>query len=183
MATKSGTGLLLPLVLVAAGVVFWPRIQAGIGNSLDGATGGVELVGEGETRFMVAASAAGQVKKCTPRQSLAEQACDDLKFITFDAARMPFITQNISRAWREGRPGVLTKDSAAEPENRKQVCLAAFPRTYGGQCDEYPFASTPKGGKGLARWRFHLARTPAKAVRCARSTVRAVSVTATATWW
>lgn len=148
MATKSGTGLLLPLVLVAAGVVFWPQIQEQAGGLLGGVAGGVELVGEGETRFMVAASAAEKVNKCTPQQSLADQACDELKFVILDAARMPFITRNVSEAWRDGKPGVLTKDAAAEPDNRKQVCLRSFPRPHGGQCDEYPFASTREGGAG-----------------------------------
>lgn len=42
----------------------------------------------------------------------------------------------------------MTKDSAAEPANRKAVCLRTFPRVHGGQCDEYPFASTSEGGAG-----------------------------------
>ncbi|WP_433268228.1 NucA/NucB deoxyribonuclease domain-containing protein [Actinosynnema sp. CS-041913] len=168
MATKSTTGLLLPLVLVAAGVIFWPQIQDNVGELLDGVTGGMEILGEGETRFMVSASAAGQVKKCTPQQSLTEQACDDLKFVIFDAARMPFITQNISEAWREGKPGVLTKDSAAEPENRKHVCLKTFPRAHGGQCDEYPFASTREGGRGAREM-----EVPPRENACQGGTLRA----------
>jgi hypothetical protein len=97
---------------------------------------------------MVAKSASSDVHKCTPQQGLADEQCDDLKFVIFDAARMPFITRNISTAWVAGKPGVLTKDSTAEAANRKQVCLPSFPRPHGGQCDEFPFAGTRQGGAG-----------------------------------
>ena len=138
MATRSRSGLLLPLVLVAAGVVFWPQIQEQAGDLLGSVSGGVELVGEGDERFMVAESASSQVHRCAPRQSLTDGACEDLKFIVLDAAKMPFIGRNVSEAWKAGHPGILTKDSGAEPQNRKEVCLKSFPRPHGGECDEYP---------------------------------------------
>jgi len=148
VSTKSKSGLLLPVVVVVAAIVFVPQLRDEVGDALGGLTGGTELIGEGETQFMVASSASSQVHRCNPQQSLSEQACDDLKFVIFDAARMPFITRNISTAWQAGKPGVLTKDSAAQAGNRAKVCLPSFPRPFGGQCDEYPFASTREGGLG-----------------------------------
>lgn len=61
---------------------------------------------------------------------------------------MPFIARNISTAWQAGKPGVLTKDLMVRAANRKRVCRPSFPRRYGGQCDEFPFASTRQGGEG-----------------------------------
>lgn len=171
MATKSGVGL-LPIVLVAAGVVvFWPELQEKFGDVVGGVTGGVELVGEGENRFMVAASASSRVDQCTPQKSLAEGACEDLKFIVFDASKMPFITRNISEAWKAGKEGVLTKDSQAEPQNRKEVCLPSFPRAFGGECDEYPFASTRQGGRGAREM-----EVPARENRCQGGTINAQQI-------
>jgi hypothetical protein len=145
---KVKTGVLLSVVVVAGAAIAVPELGTRIGDAISDLVGGVELVGEGETQFMVAASSSSHVHKCTPQQSLSQQACDELKFVIFDAARMPFITRNISTAWKAGKPGVLTKDSAQEPSNRKLVCKKSFPRSYGGECDEYPFASTREGGAG-----------------------------------
>ncbi|MDX8053487.1 NucA/NucB deoxyribonuclease domain-containing protein [Lentzea sp. BCCO 10_0798] len=147
MAKKAGV-LLPAVVLVAAAALVVPDLGAQIGDAVSGFFGGVELVGEGDKQFMVAASSSSQVRRCTPEQSLTQEACDNLKFVIFDARKMPFITRNISTAWKAAKPGVLTKDSTAEPGNRKVVCLRSFPRTNGGQCDEYPFASTREGGAG-----------------------------------
>lgn len=172
MASK--TGVVLPvIVLVAAAAIVVPELGAKIGDTVSNWFGGVELVGEGETQFMVAASAASQVHKCTPDRSLSQQACDDLKFMIFDARKMPYITRNISTAWKSGKPGVLTKDSAAEPQNRKVVCLPSFPRRYGGECDEYPFASTSEGGKGAQEQ-----EVPGRENRCQGGTIRARYATA-----
>ncbi|MPZ79775.1 MAG: hypothetical protein GEV28_04995 [Actinophytocola sp.] len=144
--TKSG-GLLLVAVAVVAFVAI-PELRAKITNLFSSVTGGTELVGEGATQFMVAASAASEVHKCTPPKGLADQECDDLKFVIIDAAKMPFIARNISTAWGSGKPGVLTKDSTRTAANRKVVCLPNFPKPHGGQCDEFPFASTRQGGSG-----------------------------------
>jgi hypothetical protein len=141
--------MLLPVVVVVAlAVVVIPQIRDRSSDLLGGLTGGTELVGTGETRFMVAESASSQVHRCTPQQGLADQQCDDLKFVIIDAARMPFIARNISTAWQAGKPGVLTKDLTVRAANRKKVCRPSFPRPYGGQCDEFPFASTRQGGEG-----------------------------------
>ncbi|MFT7841121.1 NucA/NucB deoxyribonuclease domain-containing protein [Saccharothrix sp. BKS2] len=161
----------MPLVLVAAGAVFWPQIEGVVDGVLGTVTGGVELVGEGDVSFMVAASASSQVHKCTPWQSLADGACEDLKFIILDAAKMPFITRNVSEAWKSGKEGVLTKDSAVEPQKRKKVCLKFFSRPHGGECDEYPFAGTRQGGRGAREM-----EVPARENRCQGGTINAQQV-------
>ncbi|PXY37237.1 NucA/NucB deoxyribonuclease domain-containing protein [Prauserella flavalba] len=149
MPSKTKSGLLLPVILVAAVVAAAiPEVRNDVLGLFNSFTGGTELVGDGETQFMVAASAASDVRKCAPQQELADEQCDDLKFVIIDAARMPFIARNISTAWAAGKPGVLTKDRAAEAVNRRKVCLSSFPRPHGGQCDEFPFASTRQGGEG-----------------------------------
>jgi hypothetical protein len=148
MATRTRGELLPFVIVVVVAVVAVPQLRNQVLSLFGGATGGTELVGTGASQFMVASSAASEVHKCTPEQELADGQCDNLKFVIMDAARMPFITRNISTAWRVGKPGVLTKDANAEPVNRKQVCLPSFPRPNGGQCDEYPFASTSQGGAG-----------------------------------
>lgn len=140
---------MLPVIVVAAvTVAVVPQTSEFASELFGGLTGGTELIGDGETQFMVAASAASEVHKCTPQQSLAAEQCDDLRFVIIDAARMPFIARNISTAWTAGKPGVLTKDRTAEVANRRKVCLSSFPRPHGGQCDEFPFASTRQGGEG-----------------------------------
>lgn len=143
--TKGG---LLPIALLALVVLAAPEVRDEVLGSFDGATGGTELVGDGETQFLVAASSAAEVHKCTPARGLADQQCDDLKFVVIDAAKMPFIARNISTAWQVGHPGVLTRDRAVQAVNRRKVCRPSFPRKYGGQCDEFPFASTRQGGEG-----------------------------------
>lgn len=172
-AVSVKTRVLLAVVAVAAVAVVVPEVGTKIGDEFKKLIGGVELVGDGETQFMVAASAASQVHKCTPDRSLSQQACDDLKFMIFDARKMPYITRNISSAWKSGKPGVLTKDSAAEPQNRKLVCLPSFPRLHGGECDEYPFASTSEGGKGAQEQ-----EVPGRENRCQGGTIRARYATA-----
>lgn len=99
---------------------------------------------------------------------LTDRQCDDLKFVIIDAARMPFIARNISTAWEAGKPGVLTKDSAAESANRRKVCLPSFPRPHGGQCDEFPFASTRQGGEGAQEQ-----EVPPRENQCQGGTLRA----------
>lgn len=145
--TKGGS-LLFVLIVAVAAIAAVPQLRDKALDLLGGVTGGTDLVGEGDTQFMVAASAASEVHKCAPQQELADEQCEDLKFVVIDAERMPFIARNISTAWEAGKPGVLTKDRAAEAVNRRKVCLPSFPRPHGGWCDEYPFASTRQGGDG-----------------------------------
>jgi hypothetical protein len=168
VATKTKGGGLLLVAAAVVVVVAVPEVRNTVTDLFGSVTGGTELVGEGETQFMVAASAASEVDKCTPQQGLADQQCDALKFVIIDAARMPFIARNISTAWETGKPGVLTKDSAAESANRRKVCLPSFPRRHGGQCDEYPFASTRQGGDGAQEQ-----EVPPRENQCQGGTLRA----------
>ncbi len=132
MSSKVKSGLVLPVVIVAVvAAVALPEVRDRALDLFNGFTGGTELVGDGETQFMVAASAASDMHKCEPERQLADQRCDDLKFVIIDATRMPFIARNISTAREAGKPGVLTKDRAAEAVNRRKVCLPSFPRAHG----------------------------------------------------
>ena len=148
MLSRTKGGLLLAVIVVLVAVVAIPRLKDQVLGLFGRAPGGTELVGYGATQFMVAASAATEVHKCAPQQELADEECDDLKFVIIDADRMPFIARNISTAWDAGKPGVLTKDRTSESDNRRKVCLPSFPRPHGGQCDEFPFASSRQGGAG-----------------------------------
>lgn len=152
MATKTGSGLLLPVLLVSAAAVAvfgWDTVVGTVKGGIGGLFGGTELI-EDDTgvAVMVAQSAKSKVDECTAKQLSTQPTCDDVKILAISAAKMPFIARNISTAWEAGHEGVLTKDSAAEPANRKDVCQPSFPRPHGGQCDEYPFASTSQGGAG-----------------------------------
>jgi hypothetical protein len=168
VATKTKSGGLLLVAIAVVAVVAIPELRAKVADLFGDVTGGTELVGEGEVQFMVASSAASDVRKCAPQQGLTDQQCDDLKFVIIDAAKMPFVARNISTAWESGRPGVLTKDKAAESANRRKVCLASFPRSHGGQCDEYPFASTRQGGDGAQEH-----EVPPRENQCQGGTLRA----------
>ncbi|CRK55913.1 hypothetical protein [Alloactinosynnema sp. L-07] len=143
MSTKTKGSLLLSLVAITAVMVAFPGVRDEVLGLFD--SRGTELVGDGEAQFMVAGSAADDVGRCKPE---ADPECDGLKFVVIDAAKMPFIARNISTAWQVGKPGVLTKDRLAEGVNRRKVCLPSFPQSHGGQCDEFPFASTRQGGEG-----------------------------------
>ncbi|WP_175482767.1 NucA/NucB deoxyribonuclease domain-containing protein [Actinokineospora iranica] len=166
MATKTRSGALLFAAIAVVTVVAIPELRVKVTDLVEGITGGTELVGEVETQFMVAASAASQVRKCVSQRNTLDQDCDDLKFVMIDAQRMPFIARNISTAWKAGKPGVLTKDSTRESVNRRQVCRPSFPRPNGGQCDEFPFASTRQGGEGAQEH-----EVPARENRCQGGTL------------
>jgi hypothetical protein len=63
------------------------------------------VVGEGDMTLLVAASAEPKVTPCTTQKIIQERQCDNLKIVIFDAAKMPFITRNISLAWeKENQP-------------------------------------------------------------------------------
>jgi hypothetical protein len=173
VATKTKSGGLLVAALAVVAVVAIPELRASVTDLFDSVTGGTELIGEGDIQFMVASSASSEVHKCTPERELADEQCDDLKFVVMDAAKMPFVTRNISTAWQAGKPGVLTKDKAAEPANRRKVCLPSFPRPHGGECDEFPFASTRQGGEGAQEH-----EVPSRENRCQGGTLRAKYATA-----
>jgi hypothetical protein len=142
--TKSG-GLLLPVLLVAGSVLAY---QNGLLDDIIG--GGVEIIGEGDARVMVAGSVKAHTKQCTAQQMISERRCGDRKVLFVDARRMPFIARNTKLAWESGLPAVLTMNRAKQPVNRQAAC-GGFLHHYAppvGSCDEYPMASTDEGGKG-----------------------------------
>lgn len=96
---------------------------------------------------MVAANAEAKVVTCTTEAILARKSCDGLRILVVDATRMPFIARNTKLAWESGLPAVLTMDRSKQGANRQQAC-GGFEPNYGGQCDEYPMASTAEGGAG-----------------------------------
>ncbi len=110
-----------------------------------GANDAVTL-GEGGSALLVAANAKAKLVNCDPGTIVAKKSCDGLRVLVVDAARMPFIARNTKLAWESGLPAVLTMDRSKQGENRDAACPRSFPRPHGGQCDEYPMASTSEGG-------------------------------------
>lgn len=151
MASRTATRLVVAAALVGAAVYFAPEAVDKVGTWLGDLVGANDAVtvGEGETALLVAAHAKAKVVSCETAVILAEKSCDDLRVLVVDAARMPFIARNTKLAWESGRPAILTMNRAKEDANRRQVCRGRkFQRLYGGQCDEYPMASTGEGGAG-----------------------------------
>lgn len=148
MATRSKSGVLLPVIIIVTAV-------AGFGGEkvIDTVTGlftggGTATLREGDSRVMVASDAESDAKQCEPSQMVADKRCGDLHVLLVDANKIPFIARNTKLAWESGRPGVLTMNRAKQDENRRTACPRSFPKKYGGQCDEYPMASTNEGGEG-----------------------------------
>lgn len=79
---------------------------------------------------------------------LTDHQCGDMTVLVVNAASMPFIARNTKLAWAEDKPGILTMNRSKQVVNRAAACPRSFPRPYGGQCDEYPMASTDEGGPG-----------------------------------
>lgn len=153
--TKSG-GLLLPILLIAGGFYAY---QNGMLDSI--ISDGVEIIGEGDMRAMVAGEAKAEAKQCTAQQMINEKRCGDRKVLIVDANKMPFIARNTKLAWEQGLPSTLTMNRAQYKSNRAAACGERFPRPHGGQCDEYPMASTDEGGKGA-----RAEEVPARENRC-----------------
>jgi hypothetical protein len=150
MASSTTTKLAVIAILVVAGAYFAPKALDKAGTFLGDLAGANDavVIGEGETALMVAADAEAKVVNCATEVLLAERRCDDLRILVVDAAKMPFIARNTKLAWESGRPAVLTMNRAKFAENRGKACPKSFERMYGGQCDEYPMASTDEGGEG-----------------------------------
>lgn len=115
-----------------------------LGNMV-GATDAV-TVGEAETALMVAAETEAKFASCSPATAITEKHCGDLRVLVVDASRMPFIARNTKLAWESGRPAILTMNRGKIRSNRAAACPKSFPTPHGGQCDEYPMASTEEGG-------------------------------------
>jgi hypothetical protein len=149
MATRSKSGLLLPLVIVVGLVVVFggSKVKDIVSGLFDGGSSPV-VVGSGDAAFMVAAGGESKVNSCTSVQVLTDRRCGDLKIIVMDAAKMPYITRNISLAWGSGHDYILTRSGVPRDQNYKLAC-GGFTKKYDdGSCDEYAFASSTQGGNG-----------------------------------
>jgi hypothetical protein len=152
MASRTTTRLVVAAVLVGAVVYFAPEAVDKVGGFLGDLVGANDavIIGEGETALMVAANAEAKVVNCAPAIILSAKSCDGLRILVVDATKMPFIARNTKLGWESGLPAVLTMDRSKQRSNRRQAC-GKFTPSYGGQCDEYPMASTAEGGAGARR--------------------------------
>jgi len=150
MATRTKGGVLLPVIILVAAVAMFggDKVVDTVTGLFTG--GGRTILGEGDSRVMVATAAESDAKRCETPQLLADRRCGELHVLLVDANKIPFIARNTQLAWESGRPGVLTMNRAKQDENRRIACPRSFSKKYGGQCDEYPMASTGEGG-GSAR--------------------------------
>lgn len=150
MAGKTTTRFVVLAALIVGTVYFAPEAVDGVGTVLGDLVGANDavLIGEGETALMVAANAEAKLVNCDTEAIVAQKSCDGLKVLVVDATRMPYIARNTQLAWESGRPAMLTMDRSKQAANRKSACPRSFARSYGGQCDEYPMASTAEGGEG-----------------------------------
>ncbi|WP_035280124.1 NucA/NucB deoxyribonuclease domain-containing protein [Actinokineospora spheciospongiae] len=148
MATRTKGGALLPVIILVAAVAVFGGDK--VVDTMTGlfTGGGRTILGEGDSRVMVATAAESDAKQCETPQMLADRWCGDLHVLLVDANKIPFIARNTQLAWESGRPGVLTMNRAKQDENRRIACPRSFSKKYGGQCDEYPMASTSEGGGG-----------------------------------
>lgn len=103
------------------------------------------------SRGMVLVSASGEVYRggAAVSEYRRIQGClSRCKVVVIDAARMPFIARNIDLAQGAGKPGTLTRAGTAVQRMNRAAACGTFIRRYGGECDEYPFASSRQGGVG-----------------------------------
>lgn len=150
MASRTTTRLVVAAVAIGAVAYFAPEVVDEVGTFLGDAVGANDAVtlGEGDAALLVAANAKAKLVNCDPGTIVTERSCDGLRILVVDASRMPFIARNTMLAWESGHPAMLTMDRSKQDANRIAACPRSFPRTYGGQCDEYPMASTAEGGSG-----------------------------------
>lgn len=109
-----------------------------------------DLTTDTAVAYQVAPGAKPKTDKCTTEQLLKQRQCDDVKVVLIDAAKMPFIAQNIIAAWGEGKPFIMHKDAPGTDDAKRSVVCGTrvFTKKFpDGSCDEYVFASTVEGGK------------------------------------
>ncbi|SDD99939.1 hypothetical protein [Actinokineospora iranica] len=141
MATQSKSGLLLPLgVIVAAVAVFGGgEVVDTVTGLFAGVSGGTEIIGEGDTAFMVAGTAKPEVDECDYRQMIERRKCR-IPVLVIDAAKMPYIARNVKLAWSdEGKSGVLHREADVRKQraNRRAACTKEVKVALFGSCDEY----------------------------------------------
>ncbi|GGN19939.1 hypothetical protein GCM10011609_71360 [Lentzea pudingi] len=141
MATKTGLGILPILLIGGAVVVLGPQLVPGFPDLLG------DLTTDTAVAYQVAPGAKPKTDRCTADQLLKQRQCDDLKVVLIDAAKMPFIAQNIALAWAEGKPFALHKGAPGSDAGRRAAVCGNFKAQFAkGSCDEYAFASTTEGG-------------------------------------
>lgn len=148
MASKTTTRVVIAAALAGAVAYVAPEVVDEVGTFLGDAVGATDAVtiGEGETALLVAANAKAKLVNCDPGTIVTERSCDGLRILVVDASRMPFIARNTKLAWESGHPAVLTTNRTKMSANRAAACPKSFLKPHGGQCDEYPMASTEEGG-------------------------------------
>lgn len=165
MASKTGIGVLPILVIGGAVVLLGPQFVPGFPDLLG------DLGAQTATGYQVAPGAKPKTDKCTADQLLKQRQCDDVKVVLIDAAKMPFIAQNIIAAWGEGKPFVVHKDApGTDDAKRSVVCGSTFKKQYSdGSCDEYVFASTVEGGQWA---NVRVQEVPLREQKCQGGTLR-----------
>lgn len=154
---RSGYGLIMKiLVALCIFIVIKETLEDYVGGD-----DGVEVIGTGDTQVMVAGSTKSRTQNCTPEQMVNQKKCDGLNVLLVNARKMPFIARNTKLAWESGSPALLTMNRPKQGANRAKACPRSFPKPYGGQCDEYPMASTDEGGDGA-----HTQEVPARENQC-----------------
>lgn len=150
MASRTTGRVVVAVALIGAVAYFAPDVVDKVGTFLGDAVGANDavIIGEGETALMVAANAKAKVINCATETTIAQRSCDGLRVLVVEAGKMPFIARNTKLAWESGLPAMLTMDRSRQTANRAVACPRSFPRMFGGQCDEYPMASTAEGGAG-----------------------------------
>jgi hypothetical protein len=108
------------------------------------------------------------VDRCSADELLRSLRCDKLKIVVMDAAKMPFIARDITLAWTDGKPAMLTRNSAKRAANRAAACRGFAAKYPHGSCDEYAFATTDQGGTGA-----RVEEVPLREQRCQGGAVNA----------
>ncbi|MDQ3578249.1 MAG: hypothetical protein M3443_11765 [Actinomycetota bacterium] len=119
MATRTKGGVLLPVIVMAVAVAVF-----GGDRVVDTVTGlfigsGTAILGEGDSRMMVAGDTESDARQCEVPQMLIDKRCGDLHVLLVDANKIPFIARNTTLAWKSGRPGALTMNRTKQDENRR----------------------------------------------------------------
>lgn len=165
MGSKTGIGVLPILVIGGAVVLLGSQLVPGFPDLLG------DLTADTAVAYQVAPGAKSKTDKCTADQLLKARQCDDVKVVLIDAAKMPFIAQNIIAAWGEGKPFLMHKDApGTDDAKRSVVCGSNFKKQYAeGSCDEYVFASTVEGGQWA---NVRVQEVPLREQKCQGGTLR-----------
>lgn len=145
MASKTKSGLFLPLIVVSAVAI----AVFGFDKVVDTVTDFIgDIAGQDvEEAVALPDGERGRIKACTAEQLVDNRRCKGLPVVVIDARDMPYIAHNITSAWREGKPALLTRVTPDQKRlNRRIACNAAVKASLTGSCDEYAFAVAAEGG-------------------------------------